>query len=135
MLQPVVFKRKYIRSLFKTTRDIVCDLGKISRNSTVAVIYSSVILPKVLFSCTFWYDYTNSDILMCDRTHRDRLKHLQQVCKWMSTALCWLDIIHIATIIAYRKLLFLGQLCRLELRFLAKVAFVLRWVSFYNGNR
>ena len=96
------------------------------------VLYNSVVLPKSLYGCELWNNISETDILKLERSHRFCIKYMQALHFSVSTdfALAALNIASIETIIDYRKLQFLGQLCRLSNKYLAKNVFNNRLIRF-----
>lgn len=97
-------------------------------------MYSSVVIPKALYGCELWSMISATDIEHLERSHRFCAKYIQSLPSHVSTdiVLCSLDMPCIECIIDQRKLLFLGQLCRLSNLYLAKQVFNNRLVRFIN---
>jgi hypothetical protein len=104
---------------------------------TFKTIYSSIILPRALYGCELWNNYTDSDIENLEKSHRFCLKTIQSFAMSTSTqyTLAALDMNSIEINVEFRKLTFLGQLCRLPCRYLAKKVFLNRLFSFLNNDR
>ena len=81
-----------------------------------------------------WSTLTATDILRLERSHRFCVKNMQSFPIGTSTdfALNALSIGSIETFIEYRKLQFLGQLCRLSNMYIAKHIFNNRLLHFIN---
>jgi hypothetical protein len=101
------------------------------------VIYSSIVIPKSLYGCELWSTLTGSDIQRLEQSHRFCLKNIQSFHPCTSTDLTLLSIgaNSIETIIDHKKLQFLGQLCRLPNKYLAKGFFNKRLFHFLNGDK
>ena len=79
-------------------------------------IYNSVVLPKALYGCELWSNMQSSHIVSLERAHRFCIKFMQFLPKFTSTdvALALFGASPLESEIDYRKLVFLGQLCRLS---------------------
>jgi hypothetical protein len=101
---------------------------------TSRTIYRSVVLPKALYGCELWNVYSASDIRTLELSHRFCVKFMQTFKRHTSTdfALSSINIDSIEEIINYRKLNFLGQLCRLPCQYLAKQVFITRLIKYLN---
>ena len=111
----------------------VCNISP----SILRRIYYSVVLPKALYACELWNTYSASDILRLERVHGYCVKHIYGLFTPTSTlfAFTCLCTVRIETLIEYRKLTLLGQLCRLENDYLCKIVFVNRLVRYHHGDR
>ena len=98
-------------------------------------IYKSIVLPRALFGSEMLNPLSENDLLVLERTHRLCLKHVQGLHLRSRTdiVLGMLSAFPIEAEIDKRKLLFLGQLCRLEGNCAVKQLFVLRLCAFVNG--
>lgn len=97
-------------------------------------IYRSVVLPKSLYGCELWSYLTSANILEIERAHRFCIKYIQRLPIYTSNmaSLSSLGLVTIETEINYKKLQFLGQLCRLPCQYLSKRIFINRLIR-YKG--
>ena len=103
--------------------------------SSSKIIYKTIVLPKALYGCELWGHICKSNMLKLERAHRFCIKYIQSVSKYTKTyiALSMLGCLPIEAEINKRKLIFLGQLCRLNPKFHAKRVFVNRLFDFKNN--
>jgi len=104
----------------------ICNSGVHPRNInplTSKTIYKSVVIPKALYGCELWSNLTVKDIEKLERSHRFCLKYMQQLSQHTNNryTLSVINIDSLETYIYYRKLQFLGQLCRLSPQYQALV--------------
>ena len=104
---------------------------------TMRTIYNSVVLPKGLYGSELWSCLSHTEILKLERSHRFCIKYSQSFPKTMDTyfSLSAFGTVPIECIIDYRKLTFLGQLCRLPNKYLAKQVFNVRLLSFMSYDK
>ncbi len=104
---------------------------------TLRTIYNSVVIPKSLYGAELWNSFSVSDLSRLEIAHRFCVKYIQNLNMHTSTdfALVTLNMTSIETIIDYKKLQFLGQLCNLPCKFLAKSVFTHRLVRFLNMHK
>ena len=46
---------------------------------TLKKIYDSVVLPRALYGCEFWHGISNIDLLLLERSHKFRVKSIQNI--------------------------------------------------------
>ena len=104
---------------------------------TSKIFYTSIVIPKALYGSELWSDLTRSDINLLDRAHKFCLKNMQSFHPNTSTDFTLLSIgaNSIETMIDHKKLQFLGQLCRLPNKYLAKSFFNNRLIFYSNGDK
>ncbi|KAH3719953.1 hypothetical protein DPMN_062838 [Dreissena polymorpha] len=102
---------------------------------TLRKIYVNVVLPKALYGSPLWCNYSNSDIIQLEVSHRRCVKQFLHVGRNTNTdvALSYLNIDSVEELIDFEKLEYFGQLCRLSVRFLAKKVFIHRLVRYCLG--
>ena len=118
--------------LRKTFYSTVNCRGRNSLNPlTSKRIYESVVLPRALYGSEVWSGVTDTQLLPLERTHRQCIKLIQSAPKHTRTdiALSTLKMFPIMNYIDKRKLLLLGQLCRLDVKFTIKQVFINRLMS------
>lgn len=95
-------------------------------------IYTSIVLPKALYGCEVWSNLNPNHIMSLERAHRFCLKFMQGLPKSTSTdvTLSLIGLNPIESEIDYKKLVFLGQLCRLPGAHRVKEIFIHRLVHF-----
>ena len=98
-------------------------------------IYESIVLPKALYGCEFWDNLNKDDVYLLEKSHMYCLKYLQSISKYTSTdiASSLIGMLPISAEIDIRKLVFFGQLCRLESCLLVKSIFSRRVISYTNN--
>ena len=97
-------------------------------------IYKSVVLPRALYGCELWSSPATCHISQLEKAHRFCIKYIQNLPVYTRTDIC-LSMVGAYPIefdIDYRKLLFLGQLCRLFTGHFCKQLFNYRLVTFYK---
>ena len=87
--------------------------------------YKSIVLPKALYGCEFWDNLSKDDVYLLEKSHMYCLKYIQSISKYTSTdiASSLIGMLPISAEIDIRKLVFFGQLCRLESCLLVKSIF------------
>lgn len=100
-------------------------------------IYVTEIIPKALYGCEHWTVYSKRDISELETAHRYCIKHMQRLSKFSHSeyAQTTADIPPIQVLIDKRKLLMLGQLCRLPCEYMAKQLFVNRLISYHGSGQ
>ena len=95
-------------------------------------IYNSIVLPKALYGCELWSSLNKKQIMSLERAHRFCIKFMQSLPKYTSTdvSLALIGMYPIEAEIDYKKLIFLGQLCRLPGGYRAKEIFTHRLIHF-----
>ena len=99
-------------------------------------IYNAVVLPKALYGSECWPPLYKTDILSIERVHRLCLKYIQGLNVRTSTAivLSLIDSLPIEYEIDKRKLMLIGQLCRLDTVCAIKNMFLYKLCSYTLGN-
>mgnify|MGYP000096070276 CR=1 FL=1 len=89
---------------------------------TLRTLYYSCVIPKALYGSELWSCLSNSDMLRLERSHRCCVKFAHSYRQSTDTdfCLCTFGSVPSLNIIEYRKLVFLGQLCRLPGKYLSK---------------
>ena len=100
-------------------------------------IYETVVLSKALYGSELWNTLTDCQITLLECAHRQCIKHIQNLPRATYTpiALCCLGVMPIEQYIDKRKLILLGQMCRLRSDIRIKHMFALRLVSFMQSPR
>ena len=103
---------------------------------TLYKIYKSVVIPKALYGCELWNSISKSSLLELEKSHLFCLKYIQKFPLNTNNDITYQSICSypISVEIEYAKLQFLGQLCRLPCKYLAKQMFVCRFVRFINSS-
>ena len=101
---------------------------------SLRTIYISIVVPKTLYGCEVWDTLSTTDMQSLESSHRFCIKYIQSMLRNTSSnlALCALNLLPIETVIDQRKLVFLGQLCRLPNTNLAKLVFNQKLIRFLN---
>ena len=101
---------------------------------TSKTIYDTIVIPRSLYGCELWTNISHTDRLKLEISHRFVLKYIQSLHRNTNTdfALFTLCSVPLETIIDYKKLQFLGQLCRLPNKYLAKQVFNQRLIRYNN---
>jgi len=83
---------------------------------TVFKIYKSVVIPKPLYSCEIWLPQSRTKQLQLEQAHIFWIKYIERVPTFTKTDVCMslLGSRNIEFEIDFKKLNFLGQLCRLH---------------------
>lgn len=83
---------------------------------TAKHLYETIVLPKALYGCELWSNLLQKDIEQLEVAHRFCLKVIQSLPKLARTdvILSALGMLPIEAEIDKRKLIFFGQLCRLD---------------------
>lgn len=97
-------------------------------------LYETVVLPKALYGCELWSDLHDDEILTLEIAHRFCLKIIQGLPKRCRSdiVLTSIGMIPIEAEIDKRKLIFLGQLCRLNNNSIVKRLFNYRLCYYFN---
>ncbi|KAH3796441.1 hypothetical protein DPMN_150009 [Dreissena polymorpha] len=105
--------------------------------STSIKVYNSVVTLKALYGCELWTSISAEDIIKLERSHRFCLKHIQGLPRNTATnfTLCAIHAVPMETIVDYRKLVFLGQLCNLPNTYMAKHLFNSRLLYYENFDK
>ena len=95
-------------------------------------LYRSIALPKALYGCEFWDNLGKDDVYLLGKSHMYCLIYIQSISKYTSTyiASSLIGMLPISAEIDIRKLVFFGQLCRLESCSLVKSIFSRRVISY-----
>jgi len=103
----------------------------------IGTIYTSAIRPKALFGCEALKNCSSTDLQRLLRADRFCVKYSQRFDLSVNSncAYIMLNVTPINLEIDYRKLLMLGQLCRLPSDQFAKKVFVNRLIRFVNFDR
>ena len=103
----------------------------------IVTIYTSAIRPKTLFGCEALTNCSSTNLQRLLRADRFCVKYSQRFYVSVNSnfAYIMLNVTPINLGINYRKLLMLGQLCRLPSDQLAKKVFVNRLIRFVNLAR
>ena len=103
-------------------------------SSTSVKIYKSLVLPRALYGSELWSDIGKTLVTQIEKAHRFCLKYIQNLPSYTRTNVC-LSLAGVKPIeykIEYRKLLFLGQICRFTTNHIPKKIFNYRLFSFYH---
>lgn len=132
----VIDAGRKLRGTFLSLNTNGIDIKTVSPK-TLAVIYGSVVLPRALYGCELWSQYSRTDIASLQRDHLFCLKTMQGLRKSCNSLFVLLaaGMIDIETIVDHRKLIFFGQLCRLPGQYLAKHVFIHRLVRYVNVDK
>ena len=103
------------------------NLSELSCITTIK-LYKTIVLPRSLYGAELWHKMNKEDLSRLETAHRFCLKKIQDFPKRAKSALveCSAKCYQIATYIDQKKLLFIGRLCRLSCKKLAKRVFVER---------
>ena len=103
---------------------------------TAKHIYKPIVLPKALYECELWSQLSPTQLSTLERDHRFCVKFMQSLPRNTDTdvTLSLLGLNSIELEIDYRKMVFLGQLCRLPSDCALKQIFMYR-LSHYTKNR
>ena len=98
-------------------------------------LYETIVLPKALYGCELWSDLSKDEILSLEIAHRFCLKLIQGLPKSSRSdiVLTTLGMLPIEAEIDKRKLVFLGQLCRIENDNVVKKLFNYRLCYYFNN--
>lgn len=118
----------------------ICNIGIDPEHfsaKTLSHIYSSTIVPKAIYGCELWNNYSKHDENQLNLAHKFCIKHMQGFNKSMSTnySLCTINCTSISDMIDIKKLSFFGQLCRLDPKYLIKEIFNNRLIRFLNVDK
>ena len=96
-----------------------------------------MVITKALYQCELWSNLTVKDIVKLERSHRFCLNYVQQLSQHTNNRYTFsvINIDPLETYIDYRKLQFLGQLCRLSPQSQAKSVFHHRLLRYINKDR
>ena len=99
-------------------------------------IYTSVVIPGALYGAELAVYLSKNDLNQLERAHRFCVKNIQSLSTFVNTdfVLCALNLDSMEDMIEYRKLTFIGQLCRLPPGYLAKQVFNVRLVRYFGGT-
>lgn len=99
-------------------------------------LYEAIVLPKALYGCEMWSELTSDEIQTLEIAHRFCLKVIQSLPKSSRTdiVLSSIGILPIEAEIDKRKLLFFGQLCRLDNDTTVKKLFIHRLCDYKNHS-
>jgi hypothetical protein len=103
------------------------NLNKVSC-VTALKLYERIVLPRALYGSELWYKLSKDDVSKLEIAHRFCLKTIQSFPKRTRTVIAqsMINSQSVETHIDYKKLLFVGRLCRLSSCKLAKVIFIER---------
>jgi hypothetical protein len=93
---------------------------------TAIKLYNTIVLPRSLYGAEVWYKLTKQDVTKFEIAHRFCLKRVQSLPKRSRSVIVhsMVKIWSIESYIDNKKLLFLGRLCRLSSKTLAKQVFL-----------
>ena len=106
------------------------------RPFTSLKLYKSIVLPKALYGCELWSEINKTQSAQLERAHRFCVKYIQNLPVYTKTDVC-LGLAGVSPIesdIDYRKLLFLGQICRAPSLHACKKLFNYRLFSFFISD-
>ena len=97
----------------------------------------SCVIPKTVYGSELWPGFSNSDMLRLERSHSFCVTFAQSYRQNtdIDFCVCTFGSVPLSNIIEYRKLVYLGQLCRLYSKYVAKTAFNLRLIRFLNYDK
>jgi hypothetical protein len=101
---------------------------------TILRLYESIVLPRSLFGCELWNDLSKSELSTLETSQHKCIKYMQGISKFTRSdvALSMIGCKSIGSVIEYKKLTFLGQLCRLRVDTLPKIIFNNRLVRYMD---
>ena len=107
------------------------DISRVNPAS-MAHLYKTIVLPSILYGCELWNHTNNEDLRRLNTLQHGIIKQILGLPKLTRSDICeqLLDILPISAEIDYRKLLFLGRLCRMNTDYLSKKIFTSRLFSF-----
>ena len=102
---------------------------------TMLSIYRSVVLPKSLYGCELWNDVSESQLRTLEISQHKCLRFMQDIPRVTRSdvALSMIGCKTVTTEVDYKKIMFFGQLCRLDVKFLAKQIFIDRLVRYIDS--
>ena len=103
---------------------------------TAKRLYETIVLPKALYGCEMWSYLSKDNISALEIAHRFCIKLIQSVPKFSRSdiVLTSLGMLPIEAEIDKRKLIFLGQLCRIEGDAIVKRLFINRLCDYFNNS-
>ena len=101
---------------------------------TAKHLYETIVLPRALYGCELWSNLLDSEINTLEIAHRFCLKIIQSIPRLSRTdiVLSSLGMLPIEAEIDKRKLVFFGQLCRLDIDTTVKRLFIHRLCEYNN---
>jgi hypothetical protein len=101
---------------------------------TISRLYESIVLPRSLFGCELWNDVGPSELSALEIAQNKCIKHMQGISKMTRSvvALSMIGCNSIESKIEYKKLNFLGQLCRLNVGSIPKTVFNDRLIRYMD---
>jgi hypothetical protein len=104
--------------------------------SSASKIYQTVVLPRCLYGCELWSNMSYTETQGLEVMHRFAAKRIQHFHKRTRSvvALGMIGWHPIEVYININKLRFMGRLCRLDNKFLAKSIFISRLYMYKNSN-
>ena len=107
------------------------------RQLTSFKLYKSIVLPKALYGCELWSEINRTQSDQIERAHGFCVKYILNLPAYTRTDVCLglAGVLPIESEIDYRKLLFLGRICRTPGLHVCKKLFNYRLFSFVmSGN-
>ena len=91
------------------------DISRVTPAS-ITYLYKTIVLPSILYGCELWNHTHNEDLRRLNMLQRGIIKQILGLPKLTQSDVCkqLLNILQISAEIDYRKLLFLGRLCRMN---------------------
>ena len=96
-------------------------------------VYETIVLTKALYGCELWSNMSQTYMLLFGRSHRLCVKTMQGIGRYTRTCatVYLLGSLNVQHEIETRKMLLLGQLCRLDTHFAVKRLFLLMLINHY----
>jgi len=109
----------------------VCTAAKSpwSLNPSISIrVYKTFVISKALYGSELWSSLTPADLRKLEHSHRFCLKHMKGLSRQTpkNFTLSAINAVPMETVIDYKKLNFLGQLCNLPCSYMAKRVFNIR---------